>query len=133
MKTGKAWGETECVIASPTFELHKLRIKPNHKCSLHRHRHKWNAFVVVSGTLFVDVVKQDYPLVDTTTLRAGEQTAVRPGEHHRFRTGKQWCVAYEMYYLEALSDDIDRKDHGGVCTADDNRAIVHSIRQGPGR
>lgn len=130
MKIGKVWGDTECVIATPTFELHKLRIKPNHKCSLHKHRHKWNAFLVVDGELFIDVVKEDYPLVDVTTLHAGEQTAVRPGEHHRFRTGEQECIAYEMYYLEALSDDIDRRDHGGPIGPDD--AIVNPIRKGLG-
>lgn len=116
MKVGKVWGVTEVVIATPLFELHKLTIKPQHQCSLHVHRHKWNAFVVVSGRLFIDVAKNNYPLIDVTELAPGQTTAVKPGEHHRFRTGDEPCEAYEMYYPETLSDDIERKDHGGKVT-----------------
>lgn len=113
MITGKVWGTTEVVLATPLFELHKLTVKPNMQCSLHVHRRKWNAFVVVSGRLFIDVVKNDYALTDVTELGPQQVTTVRPGEHHRFRTGAEPCEAFEMYYVDALSEDIDRKDHGG--------------------
>ena len=111
--TGKVWGTTECVLATPLIEVHKLTIKPNHECSLHVHRRKWNAFIVTRGRLFVDVVKNDYPLTDTTKLEAGDVTTIRPGEHHKFRTGRQSCEALEIYYPDVLSEDIDRKGHGG--------------------
>lgn len=110
---GKIWGTTEQQIASPTFEMHRLIIKPNMQCSLHVHRRKWNAFLVLTGRLFIDVVKNDYPLTDVTELGPGEATTVGPGEHHRFRTGPEGCTAVEMYYMDALSNDIERKDHGG--------------------
>lgn len=113
MKIGKVWGVTECMIATPVFEAHRLDILPKFQCSLHVHRRKWNAFVVLSGRLSIDVVKNDYNLTDTTELGPGEMTSVRPGEHHRFRTGDEPCVAMEFYYLDTLSDDIDRKGHGG--------------------
>lgn len=113
MKAGKVWGETEGVILAPLFEAHRLIIKPNHECSLHVHRRKWNAFLVVKGRLFIDVVKNNYPLTDTTELRPGEMTTVRPGEHHKFRTGRDGCEAFEFYYADALGEDIERKGHGG--------------------
>ena len=113
MKTGKVWGSTEAVIVTPLFAAHRLSILPNSRCSLHVHRKKWNAFVVLSGTLYVDVAKNDYKLTDTTRLRAGEMTTVAPGEYHKFRTGDAACEAYEFYYLDGLSDDIERKDVGG--------------------
>lgn len=113
MKTGKVWGTTELMKATPLFELHALTIKPMHECSLHVHRRKVNGFLVTKGRLFIDVVKNDYPLTDTTELKAGEYTEVRPGEHHRFRTGREGCEAFEIYYLDALSEDIERKGHGG--------------------
>lgn len=128
MKTGKTWGTTECVRQTPLFEAHELHIKPNHKCSLHVHRHKWNDFLVIKGRLFIDVVKQDYPLTDVTELGPGEWTAVKPGEHHCFRTGDQECVAIEFYYPETLSDDIERRDHGGPCEED-----IHPVRKGARR
>lgn len=117
MKTGKVWGTTETMIETPLMELHRLSIMPHHQCSLHVHRRKWNAFIVMSGVLYIDVVKNDYPLTDTTELRAGEVMAVRPGEHHRFRTGSEPCEAFEVYYPDGLSDDIERKDHGGPIVA----------------
>lgn len=110
---GKVWGSTEPVLTTPLFELHRLNIKPRSRCSMHRHKMKWNGFIVVSGRLFVDVEKHDYPLTDTTELKAGETTTIKPGEYHSFRTGTAPCVAYEFYYTAPLSEDIQRKDHGG--------------------
>lgn len=113
MVTGKVWGTTEVVLSTALIEVHKLSIKPNYRCSLHQHRRKWNAFIVMSGRLFIDVVKNDYPLTDVTELKAGDLMSVPPGEHHQFRTGDEGCEAFEIYYPEALSEDIVRKDHGG--------------------
>jgi len=111
--TGKVWGTTECAIDSPVNAVHVLHIKPMHRCSIHVHRHKWNAFGVVSGRLFIDVVKADFQGPDVTELGPGDVTTVRPGEFHRFRTGDEPCVAFEWYYPETLSEDIERRDHGG--------------------
>lgn len=110
---GKIWGSTELVITTPLFEAHRLLIKPNHECSLHEHKRKWNAFLVVRGVLYIDVVKNDYKLTDTTELHPGQFMTVSPGEHHKFRTGKKSCEAFEFYYLDILSNDIFRKNHGG--------------------
>ena len=34
----KVWGTTQCLLATPMFELHRLTIKPFHRCSLHIHQ-----------------------------------------------------------------------------------------------
>lgn len=96
------------------FEIHKLTILPHAACSLHKHRYKWNSFLVFSGELFIDVEKDDYKLTDVTRLKPGEIMTVKPDEFHRFRTGKKPCIAYEMYYCEPLSKDIIRKTVGTV-------------------
>lgn len=113
MIAGKVWGTTECILALPTCEIHRLQIKPYSYCSMHRHGRKWNAFYVVSGELVIEVEKTEYDLVDATKLKPGMSATVRPGEFHRFRTGAQGCEALEIYYLDALSEDIERRDHGG--------------------
>ena len=113
-KIGKVWGTTECILSTPFIEVHRLNIEPQHECSLHKHKYKWNAFFVKSGHLFIDVEKEDYPLTDTTELGPGEFTTVRPGEFHRFRTANEVCECIEIYYPEALSEDIFRKNHGGM-------------------
>lgn len=113
MITGKAWGTTEELLSTSMLSMHRLTIRPKHQCSLHVHRFKWNGFFVIKGRLSIDVVKTDYALTDTTDLGPGGITTVKPGEHHRFRTGDEPCEAIEFYFTEPLSEDIDRKDTGG--------------------
>jgi mannose-6-phosphate isomerase-like protein (cupin superfamily) len=89
MKSGKVWGETALLLANPFVEVHRLKVRPQHRCSMHVHARKANAFLVLRGRLFVDVRKKDYDLTDVTDLRAGEHTIVPAGEWHRFRTGRE--------------------------------------------
>jgi len=114
MKTGKVWGETTILLKTPFIEIHKLSIKPDAFCSLHKHEFKWNAFYVISGQLFIETHKNDYDLVDTTELNIGGFTSVKAGEFHKFYTKDKYCEALEIYYPEALSDDIVRKNVGGI-------------------
>lgn len=113
MKQGKVWGQTEELLRTPLIEVHRIHINPHMQCSMHKHNQKWNMFYVIDGELAIDVEKNDYDLVDTTTLGAGEWTSVRPGEYHRFRSLTVPVVALEIYYLEPLFTDIVRKDVGG--------------------
>lgn len=113
MITGKAWGTTEELLSTPMMSMHRLVIFPEHQCSLHVHRFKWNGFFVLKGRLLIDVVKIDYALTDTTDLGPGDITTVKPGELHRFRTGDKPCEALEFYYTEPLSEDIMRRGVGG--------------------
>jgi mannose-6-phosphate isomerase-like protein (cupin superfamily) len=80
---------------------------------MHLHKYKSNAFIVLSGSLTIEVKKNAYDLVDKTELNAGDMTTVRPNEKHRFVSGDSACVAYEIYYPEPLSEDIVRDDVGG--------------------
>lgn len=123
---GKVWGTTEVVLANPTVEVHRLVIEPWHRCSLHVHDRKSNAFIVTKGKLYIDVVKNDYELTDTTVLLPGMPAAVaKPGEHHRFRTGEEGCEGFELYYLEPLADDIRRKGCGGPIPLEERGTSAH--------
>lgn len=115
----KVWGTTESLIKTPMFELHRLVIKPMHRCSLHIHRFKHNAFYVLRGTLYIDLVA-DFVPPRTIKLQMGEMMTIKPGEYHQFRTDNSElmmitgvaCVALEMYYTEPLSEDIIRRNIG---------------------
>lgn len=114
MKSGKVWGETHLILKTPMVEIHKLIISPKSHCSWHKHQFKWNAFLVVSGVLMIEVRKNDYALTDTTTLWPGDLCTVKPGEVHRFRTvAEEPCQAWEIYYPEPLAEDIIRESVGG--------------------
>ena len=115
--TGKVWGDTSVLIQTPLTELHKINIKAGFRCSEHKHEHKWNGFYVISGVLEIHVAKNNYDLIDVTTLRAGDFTTVRPGEFHWFNCVED-CAALELYYPEALSEDIVRRSVGGRATVE---------------
>ena len=115
MKLGKVWGKTQPLIQTPLTEIHKISIFPNSKCSLHKHLQKHNWFYVISGILYIEVHKNDYNLIDTTVLHAGECTTVPPNELHRFYTLDEEVEALEGYYLSPLTpDDIIRNDVGST-------------------
>jgi mannose-6-phosphate isomerase-like protein (cupin superfamily) len=114
LMTGKVWGTTELLLQTPFIEIHKLVIEPRRRCSLHHHEHKWNAFYVSAGRLTIEVHKSTYDLIDRTELGPGQFTTVRPKELHRFISGETRVEAIEIYYPEALSEDIVRKDVGGI-------------------
>ena len=112
-KIEKIWGTTEPLIVTPLFEMHRLIIKPDHRCSLHVHRFKWNAFYVIYGDLFIDSIVSDFNQAAEEHLSVGGFTTVAPGVHHQFRTDTVPTTALEMYYTEPLSEDILRRNVGG--------------------
>jgi mannose-6-phosphate isomerase-like protein (cupin superfamily) len=114
MKQGKVWGETSKLLANPFVEAHWIEVEPKSHCSIHHHEHRWNAFIVIAGELFVDVYQREYNLVDETRLIAGEIMSVPPGIDHRFRTGGLSAAVLEIYWPETLGGpDIVRRDVGG--------------------
>ena len=111
-KAGKVWGQTIELLKTPLIEVHHILIDPNRVCSMHKHEFKWNMFYVIKGELAIEVEKNDYDLLDTTILKPGEWTSVKPNEFHRFRSITS-VEALEIYYLEPLTADIVRKNVGG--------------------
>lgn len=113
MRSGKVWGWTEDLLVTPLIEVHRIHIDAGFVCSMHKHQYKWNMFYVISGELAIEVEKNDYALVDTTLLKEGQWTSVKPNEFHRFRSVTD-VEALEIYYLEPLTADIVRKNVGGI-------------------
>lgn len=118
----KVWGRTTPLVVTPVFELHFLQIKPLHRCSFHKHRHKHNVFFVLAGELFIDSDCNG----DKETQRIGfhEWFSVAPSCKHQFRTGADYCTALEMYYPEPLSEDIVRYNVGAPITSDYGRQDI---------
>ena len=81
---GKVWGETRSLFCKNNVEIHRIEVKAGGFCSKHKHEHKHNAFYVESGCLRITAWKNDYDLVDETTVRAGQLTTCPPKEYHSF-------------------------------------------------
>lgn len=113
MLSGKVWGSTRLLLNNPFVEFHHLKIEPGRRCSLHLHRYKANAFMVFSGRLWIEVVKNSYALTDITELGPGDFMVVAPNEKHRFVTKDEPCEAVEFYFPQGNGDDIVRDDVGG--------------------
>jgi mannose-6-phosphate isomerase-like protein (cupin superfamily) len=111
MKAGKIWGTTELLEDNPSLEFHRIEAKKYGVCSKHKHNYKWNGFFVESGKMIIRVWKNDYDLVDETILTAGQYTKVAPGEYHQFEVIED-CVAFELYWVEFPSTDIERETVG---------------------
>jgi len=109
----KIWGTTEPLVVTPLYEMHRLIIKSEHRCSLHVHRFKWNAFYVIGGVLLLDLLVSELSPVVVEKLGEGGFTTIAPGVHHQFRTEAAPALALEMYYTEPLSEDIIRRNVGG--------------------
>ncbi len=109
---GKVWGNTELLALHNNVEIHRIEIKKGGYCSKHKHNFKVNMFYVESGSIDVVVWKNDYDLVDRTTLKKGQKTIIPAGEYHRFECNEP-SVVYEIYWVELPEKDIEREDHGG--------------------
>ena len=112
---GKVWGHTSHIFGKNNVSIHRIEIEPGGFCSKHKHEHKHNLFFLESGEIEVHVWKNDYDLVDVTTLyRNGDSTTVKPGEYHMFKsTSNGTSIVYEIYWTEINEGDIVRENHGG--------------------
>jgi mannose-6-phosphate isomerase-like protein (cupin superfamily) len=113
----KIWGTTETLIDHPHNSTHRIFVNPGGYCSWHFHAKKWNAFVVIRGTLTV-VAEESSKENTVKFLAPGDIFYVRPGVNHRFiNESKSQVEALEYYWpdgLDALDEDIIRFDIGGV-------------------
>ncbi len=105
-KAGKKWGSTQLLFAYNSVECHRIKVKKGGYCSTHSHEHKWNRFVVISGSLIIrSFINSDDP--DVTILQPGQVTDVPPGIPHRFEANEN-CEALEFYWVVLEPLDIDR-------------------------
>jgi mannose-6-phosphate isomerase-like protein (cupin superfamily) len=111
---GKCWGDTQLLFRFNSVEVHFIHACPGFRCSKHRHRHKWNRFVVIEGKLVVRIFQDD--AVDETWLGPGEMTDVPPDVLHEFQALED-TRAVEAYWVDLDPNDIDREIPGGPVDA----------------
>lgn len=102
----KIWGERWVIRKDSTHAVSYLYIKGNYRCSWHCHRTKFNLFVVITGTLLLEI--QELGERREIVLNRGESFTIKPGQWHEFRAVED-CTAIEEMYVEYDEGDIIRK------------------------
>ena len=111
---GKIWGRTELLFSKNNVEIHRITGKLGGYCSKHLHESKFNMFFVEKGRLKIKAW-MDYDLVDETTLEEDQQCIIPPKVPHMFEVLEDDTVAFEIYWVELDSKDIQRENVGGLC------------------
>lgn len=111
MKNGKIWGETEEIFNFNNVSIHRILINKGSSCSQHCHHHKYNMFYVEQGKLLLKHWQNDYDLIDETVLDAKESCVIPPNHYHQF-IALEDTIAYEIYYVKLLDNDIYRRTCG---------------------
>lgn len=108
----KPWGRGILLEVGPGYKVKRLEVKPGHRLSLQKHRHRCENWVVAAGTATVTTGDR------TFALRFHEHTFIPVGTLHRLaNAGPDLLVVIEVQHGDHLSeDDIIR-------VADDYRRI----------
>lgn len=119
MREMKVWGVAQHVFSSPSCAVSILHAEKGGYSSRHKHLHRVNRFIVISGS--IDVVQYNEDGSQETsriTLNGGGVTDVPAGIVHRFEVNISGTVV-EVYwpadrFSEVMLTDIHRLDIGGM-------------------
>lgn len=109
---GKFWGKTSPLFNKNNVEINRIEAHKGGFSSEHRHKAKFNMFFVESGKLEI-LTWKDTAKPDSTILSAGDTCTVPPGLYHKFVVVED-CIAYEVYWTELDTNDIERRTSGGA-------------------
>jgi len=103
----KTWGERYKLFQNSTCEVNILYLRPQQRCSWHKHRTKYNQFFVIEGEI---AIKTEWGVA----IVAKEQIfTTKPGEWHEFQTRTKPAVVQEVMFVEYDAEDIERDELGG--------------------
>lgn len=103
-KIDKPWGSEEILEINEHYMVKRLIMRQGHQCSLQRHKHKHETFVVVSGMMLFTCEDVNGDL-QTEALTGGQSRAINPGTVHRMK------AETDIIYIECSTphpDDVIR-------------------------
>jgi mannose-6-phosphate isomerase len=96
----KPWGRGVLLEVGPGYKVKRLEVKPGHRLSLQKHRHRCENWVVAAGTATVTVGDRTFP------LRLQEHTFIPVDTLHRLENpGPDLLVIIEVQHGAPLSED----------------------------
>ncbi len=116
----KPWGSFSTLEEGPGYKIKRLVVRPRHRLSLQKHRHRAEHWVVVAGTATVVCGAR------RLTLRARQCAVIPRQAWHRIENhGRHPVVIIEVQHGAYLGeDDIIRRqdDYGRVARSAEGRA-----------
>lgn len=109
----KVWGTAIKIHDSGLSKTSVLHIQKGGTCSWHYHKHRYNAFYVISGSVVIrwspsPNSKEKYELY---LIPGNDDTIIGPGEVHQFAALED-SVVVEIDYINDQIDDIVRLKPG---------------------
>jgi mannose-6-phosphate isomerase len=96
----KPWGRGVLLEVGPGYKVKRLEVKPGHRLSLQKHRHRCENWVVAAGTATVTVGDRTFP------LRLQEHIFIPVETLHRLENpGPDLLVIIEVQHGALLSED----------------------------
>ena len=112
MKQGKIWGHTQELFNKNNVSIHRIQINKGSTCSEHYHDYKYNMFYVEQGKLLIRHWQNNCNnLIDETVLLTNESCIIPPKHFHQF-VALEDTIAYEIYYVQLIDEDIYRRTCG---------------------
>jgi len=108
----KKWGTDIDVFHRDNLSIHQIIINKGEGCSEHKHFHKYNRFIVISGILEITIWTRKEQGIRTFIIGPSKDYAkfdVFPGVWHRFKALED-TIAIEIYWTKCDKLDILRRE-----------------------
>ena len=107
----RPWGEYRVLASTDSFQIKVIRVNPNSRLSLQRHKHRAERWYILSG---IATVTLNDSVIE---VGPGDSVFVRIGDIHRIQAHDEQVSFVEVqtgtYFgeddIERLSDDYERK------------------------
>jgi len=106
----RPWGGFEKFMENEQATVKRIWVNPGMRLSLQSHKHRSELWVILEGTLEVEVDGT------TTLLEKGDRVFIPCGARHRASGRQGYCEWLEIAFGDFAEDDIERfeDDHGRV-------------------
>ena len=95
----RPWGKWTRLYMDDQVELRLLEVEPGGYCTLHRHEHQANVFIVLAGTLNVRVsTRRDGTDAEALHILNVHEAPLKvwPWDTHQFKAESGRVIAYEL-------------------------------------
>lgn len=106
----KGWGAEYWLVNTPLYCAKFLFLKPDSRGSMHYHVRKTETFIILEGTLHLQVKDRENRSQHIELVHAGESLTLHPGLRHRLIAGEEPVVVLEVSTMHDEDDSYRTAD-----------------------